>query len=116
MFFCGLKLISGYIKANNIDVAKSLFDQMREKSLISLTIMVSGYVQCGRYHESLELLREMMSKIWPDEVVLVTALLACAHVEYGELGRCIQNLIGKYAMIVDGFLANGLIDMYGKCG
>jgi len=109
-------LVSGYVKSNKIYAARQLFEQMREKNLILWTTMISGYVQRHYYPESLELFREMrFENVKPDEVVLVTALSACAHVKDRELGRSIHNLIVKYGMIVDGFLGNALIDQYAKC-
>ncbi|KAJ0030461.1 hypothetical protein Pint_14671 [Pistacia integerrima] len=41
----GTTLISGYVKSHKIDAARFLFDQMTERSLISWTAMISGYVQ-----------------------------------------------------------------------
>ncbi|XP_031261118.1 pentatricopeptide repeat-containing protein At2g29760, chloroplastic-like [Pistacia vera] len=49
----GTTLISGYVKSNKIDAARFLFDQMTERSLISWTAMISGYVQGGYFCESL---------------------------------------------------------------
>jgi len=78
-------LVSGYVKSNKIYAARQLFEQMREKNLILWTTMISGYVQRHYYPESLELFREMrFENVKPDEVVLVTALSACAHVKDRE--------------------------------
>lgn len=109
-------LISGYVKANKIEEARHLFDQMAERNLISWTTMISGYAQLGRYSESLELFKQMRFKnVSPDELVLVTALSACVHVEDFGLGRAIHGLIMRYGMMVDGYLGNALLDMYAKC-
>ncbi|KAG7965787.1 hypothetical protein I3843_08G017600 [Carya illinoinensis] len=109
-------MVSGYVKSNKINAARCLFEQMREKNLITWTTMISGYVQRGYYYEGLELFREMRSEnMEPDEVVLLTALSACARMGDRELGRSIHNMIVKYGMIVDGFLGNALIDHYAKC-
>ncbi|KAJ9168350.1 hypothetical protein P3X46_019888 [Hevea brasiliensis] len=109
-------LVSGYVKANKIEEARSLFDQMAERNLISWTIMISGYAQFGRYFESLDLFRQMrFENVSPDEVVLVTALSACIHVEDFALGRAIHGLIMRYGMTFDGFLGNALLDLYAKC-
>ncbi|KAJ0031214.1 hypothetical protein Pint_12764 [Pistacia integerrima] len=112
----GTTLISGYVKSNKIDAASFLFDQMTERSLISWTAMISGYVQGGYFYESLKLFREMRFKdVWPDEVVLLTALSASVEVGEFRFGRSIHCSILKYGMSVDGFLGNALIDLYAKC-
>ncbi|KAJ0089833.1 hypothetical protein Patl1_14913 [Pistacia atlantica] len=84
----GTTLINGYVKSNKIDVARFLFDQMTERSLISWTAMISGYVQ---------------------------ALSASVEVGEFRFGRSIHCLILKHGMSVDGFLGNVLIDLYAEC-
>ncbi|KDP34237.1 hypothetical protein JCGZ_07808 [Jatropha curcas] len=109
-------LVSGYVKTNMIDEARRLFDQMAKRNLILWTAMISGYAQYGAYYESLDLFRQMrFENVLPDEIALVTALSACVHVEDFRFGRAIHGLILRYRMIVDGFLGNALLDLYGKC-
>lgn len=110
-------LASGYVKSNEIDEARRLFDKMMERNLISWTVMISGYAQCGYYFESLKLFREMrLENLRPDEVVLLAALSACVDVAECQFGRSIHGLIVKYGMIVEGFLVNALINLYVKFG
>lgn len=108
-------LVAGYVKSNEIDKARRLFDKMLERNLISWTVMISGYVQCGYYYESLKLFREMrLENLRPDEVVLLVALSACVDVGEYQLGTSVYGLIVKYGMIVEGFLINALINLYVK--
>ncbi|KAJ0031897.1 hypothetical protein Pint_14663 [Pistacia integerrima] len=105
----GTTLISGY-------GARFLFDQMTERSLISWTAMISGYVQGGYFCESLKLFREMRFKdVWPDEVELINSTFTSVEVGEFRFGRSIHCLILKHGMSVDGFLGNALIDLYAKC-
>ncbi|KAF3446011.1 hypothetical protein FNV43_RR11189 [Rhamnella rubrinervis] len=108
-------LVGGYVKSNKIRAARYVFDHMTEKNLISWMTMISGYVQEGYYKESLELFRQMrLENVTLDEVLIVTVLSACAHVEAWKLGKSIHNLIVKYGMIGEGLLGNALIDLYAK--
>ncbi|KAJ4707999.1 Pentatricopeptide repeat-containing protein [Melia azedarach] len=110
------RLVSGYVKSNGIDNARSLFDQMTERNLISWTTMISGYAQCGHCYESLKLSKQMrVENLSPDEVVLITTLSASVDVGDYEFGKSIHSLVVKYGIIIDGFLGNGLIDLYAKC-
>lgn len=109
-------LVGGYVKSNKIHAARCAFDHITEKNLISWMTMISGYVQGGYYYESLELFSEMrLENVMPDEVLLVTALSACTHVEDCKLGKSIHSLVVKCGMAVEGLLGNALIHFYAKC-
>lgn len=110
-------LVGGYVKAKKIYAARCVFDHIGEKNLIAWMTMISGYVKGGYYHESLELFRQMrVENTMLDEVLLVTVLSACTHVEDWKLGRSIHSLVVKCGMVVDGFLGNTLIHLYAQCG
>lgn len=109
-------LVGGYVKAKKMYAARCLFDHIREKNLIAWMTMISGYVRGGFYHESLELFRQMrLENVMPDEVLIVTALSACTHVEDWKLGRSIHSLVVKGRMFVDGLLGNALVHLYAQC-
>lgn len=109
-------LVGGYVKSNKIHAARCVFDHITEKNLISWMTMISGYLQGGYYYESLELFKEMrIENVMPDEVLVVRALSACAHVEDGKLGRSIHSLVVKCGMVVEGLLGNALIHSYAEC-
>ncbi|GMH29732.1 hypothetical protein Nepgr_031575 [Nepenthes gracilis] len=55
-------------------------------------------------------------KVKPDICTFVNVLSACAHVGALTQGEWVHSYIDKHGIIVEGFLATALVDMYSKCG
>ncbi|KAK7301788.1 hypothetical protein RJT34_12663 [Clitoria ternatea] len=52
----------------------------------------------------------------PNQVTVVCALSACGHTGMLQLGRWVHGYIYKSGFVLDSFVSNALVDMYGKCG
>ncbi|XP_058077906.1 pentatricopeptide repeat-containing protein At1g11290, chloroplastic-like [Magnolia sinica] len=111
-------LIVMYSKCGDLDSARTVFNCMVEKSLVSWTAMISGYVQNGQPRGALRLLLTMRIKenFDLDSITLVGALTACG--ELAGLGLCKQLHAYVFAA---GFLQynsiqNSLLMTYARCG
>ncbi|KAH0781479.1 hypothetical protein KY290_001077 [Solanum tuberosum] len=112
-------MIVGYVKAHDMDTAKYLFDNMLEKNVVSWTTIIAGYAQGNQFSQAIGVFREMMSvevSAKPDEVTMLAALSACAHLGEHELGEWIHSYIIKHRLRRTVSLNNTLIDMYAKSG
>lgn len=110
-------MISGYLKCDLVEDAESLFNSMPEKDIVSWSAMISGYAQHERFSEALALFREMQFHgIPPDEITLVSVILACTHLAALDLGKWIHAYISKNNLKVNVVLGTTLISMYVKCG
>ncbi|KAG2281267.1 hypothetical protein Bca52824_052487 [Brassica carinata] len=73
--YVGSALIDMYCKCKCIDYAKTAFDGMKQKNVVSWTAMVVGYGQTGRAEEAVKMLVEMQrSGIQPDHYTLGQAI------------------------------------------
>ncbi|XP_006344590.2 pentatricopeptide repeat-containing protein At5g56310-like [Solanum tuberosum] len=112
-------MIVGYVKAHDMDTAKCLFDNMLEKNVVSWTAIIAGYAQGNQFSQAIGVFRKMMSvevSAKPDEVTMLAALSACAHLGEHELGEWIHSYIIKHRLRRTVSLNNTLIDMYAKSG
>ncbi|KAG8379058.1 hypothetical protein BUALT_Bualt07G0048800 [Buddleja alternifolia] len=101
--FSWTSLLSAYAESGNMCRAGRLFSEMTVRNDVSWAVMVSGFVSCGRYTEALRYFHEMFCYIKPNEVVLVCALSACAH-----LGLSIHGLGENAIRVVKQMLAENL--------
>lgn len=86
-------LIGMYGKCSRIKLARSVFDKMFERNVVSWTALMCGYLQRGNAHESLLLLSRMVSaNVRPNEFTLSTNLKACGSIGALENGRQIHGL------------------------
>lgn len=110
-------LLTMYVKCGLMDDARTLFDAMPEKGLISWNAMISGYAQNGHATNVLELYREMkLLDFCPDPVTLVGVLSSCAHLGAHGVGREVEQQIEFLGFGSNPFLCNSLINMYARCG
>ncbi|KAF3794093.1 Pentatricopeptide repeat-containing protein [Nymphaea thermarum] len=110
-------MISGYARAGFIDIARRLFDEMPNRNIISWTSMMTGYVQNEQPGHAISLFRELLLKgIEPDEVMMVSALSACADLGCLDQGKSIHGFLNKRRIHLRCMLGASLIDMYAKSG
>ncbi|CAM8909784.1 unnamed protein product [Rhodiola kirilowii] len=115
--FAWSTMVSVYVQDGDMVAARKLFDEMPERSTASWNPMIDGYAKLGCFREALAVFVEMQrSGIVPDEVTMVTAISACAHLGALDLGKEIHFSALQNGYHIDVFFGSALIDMYAKCG
>ncbi|XP_047325154.1 pentatricopeptide repeat-containing protein At5g56310 [Impatiens glandulifera] len=111
-------IVACYAKIGAMEVARELFEATIQRNVISWTTLVAGYVQSNKANEAVSIFRRMLLEegVKPDEVTMVAALSACAHLGDGELGRWIHRYIDEHSLRQTIPLCNSLIEMYAKSG
>ncbi|KAK9153744.1 hypothetical protein Sjap_001224 [Stephania japonica] len=115
--------LKDYVSAGLMLEAHQLFDEMPERTLVSWTILMSGYARHGPVSETLSVFQEMMGgchcdfRLQPDSVVYAIVLRACAalgNVCYGRELHC--RILKSGDGVVDSFVENALVTMYASSG
>ncbi|XP_022987633.1 putative pentatricopeptide repeat-containing protein At1g68930 isoform X2 [Cucurbita maxima] len=89
-------LIDMYSKCGLIDDARSVFDVMPTRNVITWNAMIVGYAQNGRDKDMLELFENMLQeKFKPDNVTFVGVLSACLHSNLIEQGQVFFDSISN---------------------
>ncbi|XP_024535001.1 pentatricopeptide repeat-containing protein At3g09040, mitochondrial isoform X1 [Selaginella moellendorffii] len=102
-----------YGKCRDLDAARSVFNEMKKKDVVTWNSIISAYAQNGRGKEALELYNDMD---WtPDKITYVGAIEACASSQDLEQGRMIHARIDKGGVKPDTVLENSILNMYWKC-
>ncbi|KAK8950060.1 Pentatricopeptide repeat-containing protein [Platanthera guangdongensis] len=113
-------LIDMYAKCGLIGRAKELFDEMLERDTMAWSTMIVGFATHGLVDDALKLFSWMLaSKVKPNHVTFLGALLACAHsglvgdgqrfwLAMHDLG--IQPLMEHYGCMVDLLCRAGLFE------
>ncbi|KAL2926322.1 hypothetical protein RDABS01_019686 [Bienertia sinuspersici] len=92
-------LLDMYCKCGGLDDARLVFNQMKERDVISWSTMIMGLAQNGFSREALNLFEEMkLSRIKPNYITIVGVLFACSHAGLLEEGwhyfRSMKKLFG----------------------
>jgi pentatricopeptide repeat protein len=111
-------LITMYSKCKDLSSARVLFDGTREKSLVSWTAMVSGYVGSGKALEGMHLFSKMRREdiFVIDSVTLVSLLIGCYEIAKLELCVQLHGYSYKSGLYLHRPVPNTLMAVYGKCG
>ncbi|KAH6782397.1 hypothetical protein C2S52_000746 [Perilla frutescens var. hirtella] len=115
--FVSTALINFYVKFELLHDAHHLFDEIPEPSVVSWNSLISGYVHSGQFRKSLKLFSRLeKSNLAADSYSFTAALCACGQLSRVQVGRSLHSKIVKHGVECSIFVANCLIDMYGKCG
>ncbi|GMH01285.1 hypothetical protein Nepgr_003124 [Nepenthes gracilis] len=107
-------VINMYAKCGRINSAHQVFDEMRERNLVSWAALICGYDQSHEPLVAIQLYSRM--PLAPNEFVLASVISACASVGslvHGQRAHARALKLG-YAPI--SFVSNALISLYMKCG
>lgn len=81
-------LIDMYIKCGCLDAARSVFNDMEERTIVSWSVMIQGLAMHGQGEEALKLFSRMTQmEIKPNEVTFIGLLHACSHMGLTNEGR-----------------------------
>ncbi|KAL6580973.1 hypothetical protein OROMI_006896 [Orobanche minor] len=115
--FVSTALINSYVRSDSVRVARRLFVEIPEPSVVSWNSLISGYVHCGQFRKALELFVQLeKSNLCADSYSFTAILSACGQLRMVHVGRSVHTKILKHGVGCSVFVTNCLIDLYGKCG
>lgn len=72
-------IVDLYVKCGSLIYARKVFDNMKERNVISWSTMISGYGLHGHGRKAICLFNEMKNSTKPDHITFVSILAACSH-------------------------------------
>lgn len=110
-------LVTMYGNCRSLINARSVFNTMPEKNVVSWSAMISAFSQNGKAEEALEVLHQIRKEdIFQDKVTFVCALDACASLGSLKEGQDVHADIIADGSDQDMVVGNALVTMYGKSG
>ncbi|KAL5097594.1 hypothetical protein RYX36_001921 [Vicia faba] len=113
-------LLDMYAKCGKISLARSVFDGIRRKDVISWTCMIDAYGRNGCGNEAIELfqnMREEGNEVMPNSVTFLSVLSACDHSGLVEEGKkCFNMMREKYGIDPEPEHYACFIDVLGRAG
>ncbi|WCJ30929.1 Tetratricopeptide repeat (TPR)-like superfamily protein [Euphorbia peplus] len=106
-------LVDMYVKCGSMVEARSVFDGMSERDVISWTSMINGYALSRDSRSSLALCRMMQKDgIRPNSVTIASILSVCDN---SRDGSCFHGWTIRQNLESNVDIETSLIDMYAKC-
>lgn len=109
-------LVDMYVKCGKMDEARSVFDKVIEKDVVTWTTMIHGYTLNGDVKSALGLCCLMQFEgVKPNAVTLASLLAFCASLHNLKLGKCLHGWAIRQGLESDVNVETALIDFYAKC-
>ncbi|KAJ4960625.1 hypothetical protein NE237_020535 [Protea cynaroides] len=119
--YVGSSILDMYAKSGCIDQSRKVFDRLREKDVVSWTVLITGYGINGCGEEAIKLFERMQREgLNPDGYTYVGILMACSHAGLVERGLeyfvemqseyGIEPRLEHYACVVDMLGRSGHLD------
>ncbi|KAF5475960.1 hypothetical protein F2P56_007713 [Juglans regia] len=111
-------LITYYSRCDEIFLARTVFDWMPDRDIVSWNSMIAGYSQAGFYEECKDLYREMLGSagLRPNGITVVSVLQACGQSTDLILGMEVHRIVNESQIGIDVSVCNAIIALYAKCG
>lgn len=111
-------LVDMYSKSGDIDAARVVFDNMKQRNAVSWTSLMTGYGMHGRGEEALQVFDEMRtSGLVPDSITFVVVLYACSHSGMVDQGIKYFNGMSKEFGVVPRVEHYAcMVDLLGRAG
>uniref|UniRef100_A0A453FSU4 Pentacotripeptide-repeat region of PRORP domain-containing protein n=1 Tax=Aegilops tauschii subsp. strangulata TaxID=200361 RepID=A0A453FSU4_AEGTS len=115
--FVSNSLIHLYAACGDLCCARSVFDEMLVKDVVSWNSLICGYSRRNRLKEVLKLFKLMHDEgVRADKVTMAKVVSACTRLGDWSMADCLVKYIEDYCIEVDVYLGNTLIDYYGRRG
>ncbi|XP_010515259.1 PREDICTED: putative pentatricopeptide repeat-containing protein At3g49142 [Camelina sativa] len=113
----GVKLMRAYASLKDVASARKVFEEIPERNVIIVNVMIRSYVNNGFYREGIQVFGKMCGcNVRPDHYTFPCVLKACSCSGDIVIGKKIHGSATRVGLSSTLFVGNGLVSMYGKCG
>ncbi|ONK62767.1 uncharacterized protein A4U43_C07F7930 [Asparagus officinalis] len=111
-------LIDMYAKSGNIEKALEVFENMKNKSVVTWTTMIAGFALHGLGNEALDMFNRMEKEsVKPNDVTFLAILSACSHIGQTNLGKWYFERMSSHYHIKPKIEHYGcMVDLLGRAG
>ncbi|KAG6479768.1 hypothetical protein ZIOFF_063242 [Zingiber officinale] len=107
-----------YIKCGCLQLARQVFDEMAERTVVSWSAMIGGHAMHGQAEEALELFSKMEeASVEPNAVTFVGLLHACSHIGLLQEGRqFFRSMTQDYGIVPEIEHYGCMVDLLSRAG
>ncbi|XP_073155840.1 pentatricopeptide repeat-containing protein At2g27610 isoform X1 [Henckelia pumila] len=113
----GTAVVDMYIKSGNLDDGKKVFDDIKDRNVVTWTSLLTGYAQKGMIYKIIEVFGVMkLEGIEPNPCTFATIFGALADEGVLECGAQMHASVFKHGFDTNIVVENSLVNLYNKCG
>jgi pentatricopeptide repeat protein len=113
----GNVLVDMYVKCGLLEKAQKVFGRLLDRSIVSWTSLIKGYLEHERADKAVECFEKMqLDGIVPDSVAFVAGLQACGSLGAVKKGEELYIEMEQRGLLQqDAICGKAVVDMYAKC-
>ncbi|CAH2060454.1 unnamed protein product [Thlaspi arvense] len=113
----GTSLIDTYMKGSKITEGRNVFEEMKQRNVVTWTTLISGYARNSSNEEVLKLFSRMQEEgTQPNSFTFAAALGVLAEEGANGRGTQVHTVVVKNGLDKTIPVSNSLINLYLKCG
>ncbi|KAL7612563.1 hypothetical protein Lser_V15G07243 [Lactuca serriola] len=110
-------IVTMYSKCGKLDSSSIVFQEMRQKDIVSWSTIIRGHALMGCGEEAFKYLSLMRNeRLKPNEFAFSSVLSVCATMANLDLGKQLHAHCLCVGLDHEPMVQSGLINMYSKCG
>lgn len=111
-------LIDMYAKSGNMDKALEVFENMKQRCVVTWTTIIRGLAAHGLGREALDMFSRMeRARIKPNDITFVAILSACSHVGFVREGQCFFRMMeARFGILPKVEHYGCMVDLLGRSG
>lgn len=114
--FVGNSLITMYGKCGSMLDARSMFDKLSHRDVVSWTAMLAVYAKQGATQKALQLYKQMQEEgISPNEITLLCILQMCSNAGCLDICREVHHSLVSDSRTLSPLAVTTFIHAYGRC-
>ncbi|KAF3588059.1 hypothetical protein F2Q69_00031784 [Brassica cretica] len=111
------RLIHASSSFGDIRFARKVFDDLPRPQIFPWNAIITGYSRNNLFQDALLMYSKMqLARVSPDSFTFPHLLKACSGLPHLQMGRLVHAQVLRLGFEADGFVQNGLIALYAKCG
>ncbi|XP_039123790.1 putative pentatricopeptide repeat-containing protein At5g13230, mitochondrial [Dioscorea cayenensis subsp. rotundata] len=115
--FCKNILMNMYVKIGHLGDGHKLFDEMRERNMVSFVTLIQGYMQSGEFGMAVHLFLRMHRESHElNQFVFTTVLKLLVSMELPELCKSVHACVCKLGHSSNVFVGASMVEAYSLCG
>ncbi|CAA7022003.1 unnamed protein product [Microthlaspi erraticum] len=108
-------LIDAYTSCNLVDDARTVFDSMTYKDVVSCSSMISGLARCGRPNEAISIFSQMRDKA--NAIIVIHLLDACSVSADLRKSKWAHGIALRRGLATNDIsVGTSVVEAYAKCG
>jgi pentatricopeptide repeat protein len=107
--FVGSSLVNIYVKCGSIEDARSVFNKMPSRNVVSWNAMLEGFAMHQHGNKALDHFEWMCQEgVEPDDITFISLLSACSHAGLVDEGMCYYDSMNKIYITFSCFIVSQL--------